>query len=601
MATLSLQSILPGLTTVTVPACLQRTLGRALGITQVAQLYESMHSVSGRSLASSLLERLGVTYRIVESDLANVPRKGACVLVTNHPFGVLDGAVLATVLGDVRRDVRILANGILHAVPELREIVIAVDPDGGPAAATGNSRGLRMALDHLLDGGLLVVFPAGEVAHFDWRIRRVAESAWRDVAVRLVAMADRRGVKATVVPCHVAGTNSLLFQVAGLLHPRLRTALLARELLNKRGRQVHVRIGASIPAAKLLAAGTPEEQTAYLRWRSELLAARSFKPQTSRPLSRAATERTAQAVPVEDAIPADFLAAEVAELPPKRLMVRSGDLAVYLAPAYDIPNVLHEIGRLREITFRAAGEGTGKALDLDVFDATYLHLFVWNEARREVVGAYRIGRTDLLLQRQGIEGIYTATLFEYGEGFFERIGPALELGRSFVRQEYQRAFGPLLLLWKGIGRFVAMEPEYKVLFGPVSISNTYQARSRDLMVSFLEKYAWLEGLSSMVRQRNGFIARPGALPPSEIDLEDVSDAVADLEPDRAGMPVLLRQYLKLGGKLLAFNVDPDFAHALDGLILVDLTRTEPKLLERYLGKQEVMAFKKFHWCWEKAA
>ena len=274
---------------------------------------------------------------------------------------------------------------------------------------------------------------------------------------------------------------------------------------------------------------------------------------------------------------------EIGSLGAECRLASSGGLEVILARSAQVPNTLREIGRLREITFRAAGEGTGRALDLDRFDQRYLHLFVWNPAKREIAGAYRLASTS-----DGAESLYTATLFHYGPEFLSRVGPALELGRSFIRPEYQRSFSPLLLLWKGIGRFVAANPGYKTLFGPVSISNQYSALSRELMIAFLEKREWLSGLADLVRPR-----RP---PPRRAsaeycrDLDDLSDIVSDLQPGERGVPVLLRQYLRLGGKLLGFNVDPDFSNALDGLILVDLTRTAPRLLERYLGKPEAHAF-----------
>jgi putative hemolysin len=253
--------------------------------------------------------------------------------------------------------------------------------------------------------------------------------------------------------------------------------------------------------------------------------------------------------------------------------------------------VLQEIGRLREITFRAAGEGTGKATDLDRFDAAYLHLFVWNRKACEVAGAYRLAPVD-----NALTPLYTETLFGYSREFREKLGSAMELGRSFVRPEYQRAFQPLLLLWKGIGRFVAANPQYKILFGPVSISNNYQTVSRELMVSFLRRHAYLSDWAALLRLKNPFRApkaqaKPAAAP---LDLDDLISAVDDIEPGRPGVPVLLRQYLKLGGKLLGFNIDPDFNNALDGLILVDLTQTERRLVERYLGKAEAADFFEFH-------
>jgi putative hemolysin len=277
---------------------------------------------------------------------------------------------------------------------------------------------------------------------------------------------------------------------------------------------------------------------------------------------------------------------DVAGLGREQRLSQASDLEVYLTPASAIPNVLEEIGRLRELTFRAVGEGTGKASDLDQFDQSYLHLFVWNAARKEVVGAYRLAGADVTNE------LYTGTLFHYSDEFLKKLGPALELGRSFIRPEYQKAFAPLLVLWKGIGSYVAQNPRYKILFGPVSISNQYQAVSRELMVAFLERRASFREWAGMVSARNPFrrLARTPRLPKGLFDVEDLSQCVADLEPSRTGVPVLLRQYLKLGGELLGFNVDPEFSDALDGLIVVDLTRTEPRLLERYLGKGEASKF-----------
>ena len=403
---------------------------------------------------------------------------------------------------------------------------------------------------------------------------------------------------AAVVPMYVAGKNGPMFQIAGMLHPALRTALLGRELLNKRGRRIEVHVGSPIAAEKLLAMPTPREQADYLRWRTHLLGAREqFKPRTAAPLL--AQETQGRSAPVAAALSVADVAAEIAGLPANSLLGRSGDLEVYLARAIQIPNALRELGRLREITFRAAGEGTGKPLDIDEFDSHYLHLFVWNARTQELVGAYRLAPTDVVRARHGVQGLYTATLFRYGDPFLDRMGPALELGRSFVRQEYQKGFAPLLLLWKGIGAFIGRNPKYKILFGPVSISNQYQAVSRELMISFLERYALLRDWTGLLRNRHAFrerllngVRRP-ALPNAGFDIEDLSTVVSDIEQKQTAVPVLLRQYLRLGGKLLGFNVDPEFANALDGLILVDLTKTEPKLLERYLGKTEATAFLAF--------
>lgn len=592
-AVLNSQALLSDVFSIPIPGVIEAALRRLLGICEMGKVYESLRSMGDvKPLFNRLLRHLEVTYRVAGRDRDQIPQTGPTVVVVNHPFGILEGAVIAEILSGVRTDVKVLANGVLAAIPEIRDLIIPVDPMGGSRALQGNPRGIRQSLQHLAQGGLLMVFPAGEVSHFQWRERRIKDPHWNPSIARILAAAHRRTPGISVVPIHVDGANGALFQALGLVHPRLRTALLVRELLNKRRTQVTVRIGSAIPVEKLLAIPTDEGRTQYLRWRTDLLASRTeYRPRTSLPLS-GRSPRTASLEPVAQAVPHTALAREVRDLDAAALLAKSGDLSTYVAAARQIPAVLAEIGRLRELTFRAAGEGTGRALDLDEFDASYLHLFVWNEHKQEVVGAYRLTPVDHAKPPK----IYTATLFEYEDEFLNRLGPAIELGRSFVRAEYQKGLAPLLLLWKGIGRYVARNPRYKVLFGPVSISNGYQPISRELMVSFLERHASLKDWVGLISSRNPFrnSRRTSATVPADgFDIEDLSAVVSDLEPSRAGVPVLLRQYLKLGGKLLGFNVDPKFSNTLDGLILVDLTLTEPKLLERYLGKSEAAEFLAF--------
>ena len=600
MATAAFQSIIPALVPFRMPRPLGNLLERALGIGEIASVYDTLRTMGeDRTIADRLLDFLSVSYTTSDVDLARIPRSGATIVTVNHPFGILDGAILASLLAQVRSDVRFLANGILSLVPEVREMVIPVDPMSGPKAATSNRQGLKRSIEHLAAGGLLVVFPSGTVSHFRWQDRTIGDPEWNPAVARMVEIAARRGCRVSVVPAYVRGNNGLLFQMAGIAHPMLRTALLVRELLNKRGHRIEVRVGTPITAEKLLAIPSSREQVDYLRWRTYLLSNREhFKPRTSLPGPRRRAEASVSD-PIAGPVAVEHVAAEIAALPETSLLSRSGDLAVYVARANELPHVLRELGRLREITFRAAGEGTGKQLDIDEFDAHYLHLFVWNARKQELVGAYRLARTDVVRKQFGPRGLYTATLFRYGDPFLDRLGPALELGRSFVRQEYQRGFTPLLLLWKGIGAFIARNPQYKTLFGPVSISNRYQAVSRELMVSFLEKYELLRDWAGLVQNRNAFKERflkganRPAFPKDGFDVEDLSAVVSDFEQEQTGVPVLLRQYLRLGGKLLGFNVDPKFANALDGLILVDLTKTEPRLLERYLGRRESAVFLEF--------
>ena len=310
--------------------------------------------------------------------------------------------------------------------------------------------------------------------------------------------------------------------------------------------------------------------------------------------------------PIIDAMPMADMAREIAALPASALLTTHDAYQVFTARAPQIPCTLREIGRLREVTFRGVGEGTGNSIDLDTFDFDYIHLFLWDSSAQRVAGAYRLGPTDELLGAKGRQGLYTSTLYDYKLEWLARISPALEMGRSFVRPEYQRSFAPLLLLWKGIGTFVVKNPKYRHLFGPVSISNDYQIASRQLMVRFLRMHHALPEVAGLVKARHPFraplwggpdelvddgsatTARPGG------DSDELSELVAELEPDSKGIPVLLKQYLKLGAKIAGFSVDPNFSNALDGLILVDLIKTETRVLEKYMGKDGVRSFRAHH-------
>lgn len=294
-------------------------------------------------------------------------------------------------------------------------------------------------------------------------------------------------------------------------------------------------------------------------------------------------------------IPRAGLQADVDALGSEQRLVDAERFHVYCAPATQLPNVIREIGRLREATFRAVGEGTGKSCDIDPFDDWYLQLFLWDAQRECVAGGYRLGLVDEILASRGRRGLYTYSLFQYPNQLLDELNPAIELGRSFVRAEYQREFASLMLLWRGIGRFVVQRPQYAVLFGAVSISSSYAPASRRLMVRYLSEHCTETRFAGQVTPRNPYresapenaFARPRSV-------EELMRVIGEIEQGEKGVPVLLRQYLRLGGRLLGFSRDGAFADALDGLILVDLRRIEPAILARYMGKAGMAVFHAFH-------
>lgn len=564
------------------------SLERIAGLADLQAVYDAIPpELDGVDFLREGLRILDVGVRISERDRARLATTGPAVFVANHPFGGLEGMVLAVALGEARDDVRLLANYLLARMPELRRLFLSVDPFGGRTAVRGNLAALRAAARWLHDGGALGVFPAGEVAHWDRARRRVVDPVWNPTAIRLA-----RDARCPVVPVFFPGRNDWWFQSAGALHARLRTALLPRALLARRHSEIEVRVGTPVKPARLRSFSGAREATAYVRDRVEVLEQRA--PALERAVQPRSTPSAAEAI--VDPVPRDRLRAEIAALPVTSRLGESEGLEVRIADAAAIPGVLREIGRLREVTFREAGEGTGRAIDLDRFDDTYRHLFVWNAREGEIVGAYRIGATDRVGGKDGA-GLYTSTLFRYRPELFEAMGPALELGRSFIRPEYQRSYAGLLLLWKGIGRTVAEDPSRPVLFGPVSISAEYRSVSQRWIVSFLERNRKAHEWSRYVRPRKPFKPGPrrGTLDPASLrDLDDVSAFIGDVEADGKGVPILLRQYLNLGGRLLGFNVDPEFANVLDVLLMVDLRRTSPRILARYLGRDGRDAFLAHH-------
>ena len=524
-------------------------LTRLTRLPDLETLYDNVRGLISGTFEDRALQALDIS--VDPHDLDLIPPHGPVVIVANHPHGALDGLVLISLVRRVRQDVKLLANHLLARIPELHGSCYFVDPFMDAASAERSRSGLRAAHLWLRHGGALIVFPSGEVAH---RLGASGsdstrhESDWSGTAGRLAAAA-----RATVLPASIHGGNSRIFYAAGRIHPLLRTALLPRELLKKRG--ATVRVDFSRP----------------------LVPPRTLTP-TVTPVSAAALDH------------------DIRGLPTSQCLVDGDPFQVFCAPAKDIPSVLREIGRLREVTYRHVGEGTGRSIDLDEFDGRYFHLFAWDRRERRVVGAYRLGLIDEIVADRGVDGLYSRRLFRYDSRLFAGLPPAIELGRSFVRAEYQRQYSALLMLWKGIGQFVVRRPRYRVLLGPVSISTRYSDSSHRLLMAFLQQNHRHAELADLVQAVNP--ATQSAAPPRGVAIPaSVAEAdalVSRLEQDGKGVPVLLRQYLKLNARVLGFNVDPAFGDALDALMMVDLADVDPAILKRYFGREGAQAFLSAH-------
>jgi putative hemolysin len=570
-------------------------LERVLAIDACNAIYRGVlqEATDGANFFDEALKQLAVSYAVSAEDLSHIPRHGPLLVVANHPFGAVDGLILGALLSRIRPDMRMLVNHLLNRVEPMRPWNIGIDPFGGSGSKSSNQSGMRDCLRWLRQGGVIATFPAGTVSHFQLsKGARVEDPQWSQ-HMALIAMR----CKIPVLPVYFSGRNSAWFQSAGVVNHRLRTLLLPEEMVRLRGQCIPVRIGKVVAAREIVQFNSAADCTDYLRLRTYLLRHRQAEAMVVK-------KRKLPFLPVNrhpkwivQSVAKKILQAEIAALPASCELLRSGNFSVYCAHADQINRLLRQIGIVREQTFRAVGEGTGMALDLDRFDQWYEHLFLWDHAAQELAGAYRLGRVDHILSQYGVKGLYTATLFKFDKRYLFDLPPTLELGRSFVAESYQLRRGALALIWRGIGEYIVRHPEYRFLMGPVSISDDYQTLSRDLMIRFLRQRQ--SPADSPVRARrspklhrySGLDLKRLMAVVDNMDMVDV--LVSEIEPNRRGIPVLLRHYLKLNAQILGFNVDDAFSNVLDGLLRVDLLNVDKALLARYLGEKGAAGFLAF--------
>ena len=551
-------------------------------------LYDGMaRGLSPQAFSSAALDLLGVDVSVRGEGLANMPKEGPLVVVSNHPFGALEGLVLMATLIPHRPDMKFLANFMLSSIPEVRDIVINVNPFSTCNCRRENVKGLRQAVGHVKDGGCLAVFPAGEVSHLHPKQRGIMDPQWNRNVARIINKTD-----ASVLPLFFHGRNSLMFNMMGLLHPLARTAMLPSELLKKRGKPVQLSVGNVITPAMLKNMRSEDDITTYLRARSYTL-----RPKKERRIFPVFGKTLQVMQPVAKPRPSGIIRLELENLHADQVLLREQGYVVYEARAFQILNTLHEIGRLREETFRQVDEGTGNSLDLDSYDYEYDHLILWHEKDQKIAGAYRVGQVDKLIETGGKKGLYCSSLFKFRTAFFTKFGNSLELGRALVQQEYQRDYAPLMLLWKGIGRFIAKRPSIRYLFGPCSMPLSFNDYTLHAAIKYLQEHHSNEEVSALVRGRKQpkFKVPKGIV--DDLDMKafnfnGLNCLIKGVEKGRS-LPVLFKHYLKLGGTVSAFHVDNSFG-SLDAFLMIDLKTAPEKMLQRYMGKENVAQFFRRH-------
>lgn len=538
---------------------------RLLHLGEMREFLTEHSEARGAELLDEIFERLDVGHSMALRDRMRIPAEGRLVVVANHPLGGLDGLAVLRAMLEVRPDVKVVANELLADLPGLSELFI---PYGVFSRHPQKDR--LAVIDAALDRGEAVVFfPAAEVARPSWH--GIRERRWRRGAVRFA-----RNHSAPVLPVWVKARNSFWFYLASLLSRPVSMLLLPHELFNKGGRTIVLKVGDPIPASAFTGTALEPSALTKLLQRHTLRVGKGKKGPFK-------TESTI-AHPVDRRLLRE-------DLKQAELLGVTGDGKRILLMDGSRRNALREVARLRELTFRSVGEGTGARLDLDAYDRYYKHLVIWDEAGLEITGAYRLGVAGPILEERGRAGLYSSSLFEYGPAFETLLSQAAELGRSFVQQRYWNSRA-LDQLWQGIGAFLLSRPDIRYLFGCVSISGAYPEPAKELLVHFFRTWFGEEGGGA--RARNPFSLSSvrekdlRALLPGEHYREELKRLKEALKLYGCAIPTLFKQYAELcepgGTRFLDFGVDPDFGHCVDGFILVDVTRITAEKRARYVER-----------------
>ena len=541
-------------------------LSRVARIDRVNELYADICKEEGLAAIDRLFQTLEVELEFDPKELENIPKTGPFIVVANHPFGALDGLALIKAIAAVRPDFKVMANFLLQSVEPIKNHFLSVNPFEEMKGAYNNIGGLKAALQHVEAGLPLGIFPAGEVSTFQGDLKTIADRKWQNSAIKIVKKS-----KVPVVPLYFDGANSRIFHLLGLIHPGLRTLALPSEMLKKKGKTIALRIGKPIAPKDLEMFTNADQLGRYLRAKTYALGS-SFEVRRDYFRLFRFPQKEDQII---DAVPHELIMKEINQIDAYKTLSYD-NFDCFVVGSDIIPNILREIGRLREVTFRSVGEGTNKSIDLDEYDLYYDHLILWDRKAEKIAGAYRIGNGPEIVSRYGSKGLYTSSLFRMSTKMKPILRQSVELGRSFITQEYQKHRLSLFLLWKGILFYLIANPRFRYIIGPVSISNSYQEVSKELIIQFIKRNYFDHELAKFVEPKNAF--RPKVknidtnvlLDASSSDMKKMDKIISDIEPTSFTMPVLLKKYLQQNAKILAFNADPKFNNALDGLMLLDM-------------------------------
>ncbi len=539
-------------------------------LSRINKEYDKRKNLKGPEFITSIFKEFEIDYEIPEKDLKRIPKTGPFITISNHPLGGIDGMILMKLVLEQRSDFKVIANFLLHRLDPLRPYILPVNPFEDHREAQSSISGMKKAIAHLKEGNALGIFPAGEVST-DRDNNHIVDKAWEPSAMKLIQKS-----KVPVVPIYFHAKNSLFFYRLASMSDILRTAKLPSEMLSQRRRKIKVRVGHAISVEDQQEHGNLEAYTAFLRRKTYMLANVFERKKLLGKLPKTLKiPRSPKEIAHETSSEAMVEEIENCRKMDKRLLV-SKNYEVFLAKREVIPNILNEIGRLREITFREVGEGTNNSIDLDPFDNYYHHLFLWDNEAQKIAGAYRMGMGNEIFAEHGIDGFYLQDLFRFEPELYKMMSQSIEMGRAFIIKAYQLKPMPLFLLWKGIVHCTLRFPEHKYLIGGVTISDKFSNFSKSLMIEFMKSNYYDPYVAQYVHPKKEFKVKLEdadkdlVFDESEADLNKFDKIIDELEPENLRLPVLIKKYIKQNAKVVAFNVDPLFNDAVDGLMYIKI-------------------------------
>ena len=542
-----------------------RILYRKLKLDYLNIEYTTYSHLPPVEFVNKALEVMNVSFDVSAEDLEHIPKDGQFITVSNHPYGRLEGVILAKILPEVRSDYKILVNFLLTKFEPLKKYFLGVNPFEARKDVRSSFGGLKDAILHVAHGHPLGIFPAGEVSTIHLTRRAVTDKEWQHSILKFIKKA-----KVPVIPIYIDGHNGFFFHFLGLIHPMLRTAKLPSELFNKKGKAIQLRIGQPILVKE-------QDELRDIRDYGEMLRILTYSMSVSlRQPRRFFSLQLFSPSPIIPPVESDQIVNEIRTICYDYQVFRIKDEVVYCVPTEMIPNIMREIARLREITYRAVGEGTNKAMDIDHYDTFFEQLFIWNETEKRIIGGYRIGKGAKIMDLHGLDGFYINSLFRIDPSFSSVLRVSIELGRSFVVKDFQRKALSLFLLWKGILYTLIKHPEYRYLIGPVSISNEFLDISKSLTVHYLTSHHFNSEFASYIKPRKEFSIRIPRVIDKDLFQRYTEKGVARLDRFIQGIdsqyktPILLKKYLSVNAEIIGFNVDPLFNNCLDALTILDI-------------------------------